>query len=246
MAVSFCINLKQHPQKWNSMYTELTNHGFKQIERVEAVDGKLLTKQDLNQVSLLSKHILNTNSRCLHEQLSSVGSIGCYLSHVNCWKEIVKRNLPNAFIFEDDAVFIQDTFKTFNNCMINLPKDIDVFSFGYSINRDSLVWTNGLYAKHDLFFGTQGYYITNEGAQKLLKYAFPIELQVDSYIALLGQSEKINLLFSKKPLMLEYNITGSSIYVPCIKCNLNSIDTTKYVYIIIILVIIIVLKFFSN
>ena len=240
MSVSFCINLKQHPEKWNRIQNNLLYYNFKNIERVEAVDGKLLSQDELKQVSMFSKYVINNELRCLHEQLSSLGSIGCYLSHIKCWKEMIKRNIPNAFIFEDDALFIEDKFINFNNCIINLSNTIDIFLFGYSNNRDSLVWNNGLYAKYNLFFGTQGYYITNIGAQKLLKHAFPIEIQVDSYIAIMGQLKNINLLFSKESLMLEDNITGSSIYVPCIKCHISSVET-KYICVIIVLIIIIII-----
>ena len=34
----------------------------------------------------------------------SIGEVGCYLSHMWCLNDIIKNNIKNAIIFEDDIV----------------------------------------------------------------------------------------------------------------------------------------------
>jgi len=48
---------------------------------------------------------------------------------------------------------------------------------GHSINGDNI------FKKNNGFIGTQAYYVTFNGAKKLIKYGFQIEQNIDQYIS---------------------------------------------------------------
>ena len=47
------------------------------------------------------------NGRYVHEALSGVGSVGCYMAHYNLWKLCVEQNKEIA-VFEDDFELLDD------------------------------------------------------------------------------------------------------------------------------------------
>ena len=71
----------------------------KKINRLSAVDGKLLSAEELK-----------LNSTKIANFLIPRGVIGCYLSHRKFWQLVVDKNLPSAIVFEDD-VHLANNFK---------------------------------------------------------------------------------------------------------------------------------------
>ena len=71
------INLPRHPERYNEVKQQLEGAGI-QYERAEAVDGKMLSKSDLQQNVTIAARMLLTK-----------GMIGCFLSHRNCWQRCV-------------------------------------------------------------------------------------------------------------------------------------------------------------
>jgi len=59
----------------------------------------------------------------------TLGEIGDSIAHFYAFKEIIKDNLKNAIIFEDDIV-LTDHFKNINKYMSNLPEDFDIIHIG--------------------------------------------------------------------------------------------------------------------
>ena len=235
---AFCINLAEHKEKWDAASTALAEHGFTKVERLDAVKGREIKDLADVPVSLYSRYLLkNPKKRCAHEQLNSLGAIGCTLSHVQCWKMILDRGLPGAFVFEDDIKFVDD----FNNAFSRyekLPSEIELFSFGYWRIRGESEKV-GIYRKASLFIGTNGYYVTKEGARKLLENAFPIEIHVDAYIALMGIEKRINLAFSEKVLIAQDVSWGSSVAAGGNwKCMVNEKSALIVITLVLVLFII--------
>jgi GR25 family glycosyltransferase involved in LPS biosynthesis len=256
---SYCINLDHHTAKWKRVSAHLAEHGFAP-ERVSGVYGKKLPTND-PRIGLFPQYLIaNPQIRSSHEQLNTMGAIGCYLSHVKCWQNIIDHNLESAIVFEDDVKLVDlegttegttegtaestNFLAQLNKYIRELPVGTDLFPFGYSNLRNSCdaEYINELFIKCGLFFGTHAYYITRRGAEILLKNAFPIEIQVDSYMAIMGNQKYINVVFPKSSLAVQNNIEGSDIqdYV-CLLCNFNE---NAYLDKLIILCLIIVILTF--
>jgi len=101
--------------------------------------------------------------RCIYRK----GMMGCALSHYALWQEIVRRKLPQAVVFEDDASFT-------GRFEVPLPpKDFDLFYFGGTLYEGEDVKvtpeTFRLTSKMRKNMATFAYMISYKGAKKLLK-----------------------------------------------------------------------------
>ncbi len=67
-----------------------------QFERINAVDGKMLSEREIENV-----YDAKANRHCARSPLVA-SEIGCYLSHLEAWKKIAQGNSKGGFIFEDD------------------------------------------------------------------------------------------------------------------------------------------------
>lgn len=141
------------------------------MERIEAVNGKEL---DLSTVDLhvLARANLRNKTKHSHLELEGPGSVGCYLSHVECWKRITEPSI----VLEDDVVLL----KAFGK--IQFEGDLVFLGHGYREHPGGIENVRGWAQGGDLHFGSYGYYITPKAAAYMLKHAFPMVLSVDHYM----------------------------------------------------------------
>ena len=95
---TYIINLERSKDRYEYVKPNITDLGFPS-ERIEAVDGNLLSDSEIEKnVDLISyKEYLN--------HLPRKGMIGCNLSHYKAWEAFLKSNAEYAIIFEDDISF---------------------------------------------------------------------------------------------------------------------------------------------
>ena len=86
----YVINLKRSPKRWAHIQQQFAQFGLI-ATRVEAVDGRKLTKHDLS---------LYRTGR--YATLAD-DEIACFLSHRTCWQQVADGDDPYACIFEDDV-----------------------------------------------------------------------------------------------------------------------------------------------
>ncbi|WP_193222078.1 glycosyltransferase family 25 protein [Amylibacter sp. SFDW26] len=101
---SFIIHLKRSERR-KAQVDDLISKSPFDAEVVDAVDGRLLSDQDINecykeQLFLRPKYPFGMNS----------GEIGCFLSHRAAWQRIVDQNLTAGLVFEDDVQIDPDVF----------------------------------------------------------------------------------------------------------------------------------------
>lgn len=119
-------------------------------------------------LSLRCYEILHTR-RYDHADLPSTGAIGCTLSHVECWKSCFSGQI--LMVAEQDCKPLPSfNFAHFEKFVTTLPPN---FIVRYVSSQNN--------------FGTHFYACDYEACQTLLKYAFPIEIQVDSYMMYLDK-----------------------------------------------------------
>jgi GR25 family glycosyltransferase involved in LPS biosynthesis len=90
----YVINLPSSKERLVHFMNQYNNSDLvsTHINVFSAVNGKTLelekyvTAKAYEQILLTEK----TSKRKYHYELSSYGAIGCYLSHINTWKEIIK------------------------------------------------------------------------------------------------------------------------------------------------------------
>ncbi|AMO54710.1 hypothetical protein GZ77_24095 [Endozoicomonas montiporae] len=145
-----------------------------------AVDGHQLTDE---QKSIYSEsHAKDHLGRPL-----ALGEIGCYLSHTTIWQKIVDENIDVAFVIESDAVLSEETLKSCSALLQEKPYK-DLIMVYYRECYPSF-WQQKKITSHSKLVKfsnksacTTAYLVSNKGAQKLLKHAFPISMPVDDFM----------------------------------------------------------------
>lgn len=189
----YVINLKRRPDRWKSSYNQLISNGFlpENIVRINAVDSHDLYLKNPNYLkTILSENAflkLNIKKRDSHEQLS-VGAVGCALSHISVWRDMVENNIPGAFVFEDDIEFCKGFPEKFELRWRNVPGNWNLVFLGYRNSRRSRR-INRYIMKPQKLMLTHSYIIDTRGAEILLNDALPISVQVDAYMC-----RKFNLI----------------------------------------------------
>lgn len=101
------------------------------------------------------------------------GQIGCALSHMNCWQDILKNKYDCALILEDDARFTSEHVKKMKSFIESVKTNAHEFDILIlqknkllSVVREKL---GPNLAKAGPFWGTAGYLITKKGCKNALK-----------------------------------------------------------------------------
>jgi GR25 family glycosyltransferase involved in LPS biosynthesis len=192
---------------------------------IKAVDGKLLIFNDLLQNNLLGNvgknsifNIKNNKSRKHHYELTHNGSIGCYLSHINIWKNIKDNNLDNVLIFEDDTKMNKINLNEINYRLADLPKNWDI----YLLSNPKLCYykkkvNNKNLFKVKRFFLLNAYIINQSGIDKIFNSntLFPINQQIDSYLSELALDYNLNIYVhnNKYKYYEQFDTLGSDIQI---------------------------------
>ncbi len=171
------INLDGSDDRWTSISQQCQRLELP-TQRVSAVRGSALSVAEKREV------YNETDNLKQYDKILNDGEIGCYLSHVRCWQQIVEQQLDFALILEDDAHLvdsIQDCIRLLGNS--HQQWDYIKLSGGSKQKQalDSMPLTSELSLKRVLKLPstTTGQLVSLAGAQKLLAKAFPIVRPID-------------------------------------------------------------------
>lgn len=185
----------------------------------------------------------------LRDEDLSFGGMGCALSHIRLWKQLLEDSSADFFIiFEDDLIvtdlFVDKILNTYRQIQTTLDPDIDILTFT-QINRraeDKVVTSIPGIFKRDHFWGLCAYIINRRAAEKLLNNIFPLKEQIDSYISYQISRKNLKVYSSDTDLEMDYTVAlNSQIQTKCSDCNdggvLGLYDWTLPFNIIIMVVI---------
>ncbi|MBZ9811022.1 MULTISPECIES: glycosyltransferase family 25 protein [unclassified Mesorhizobium] len=100
---------------------------FVRFQRIPAVDGSLLHYDD---VMAIYQPIPNAATLTL-------GEVGCFLSHRNCWSEIALGQEPFGCVFEDDVIISSHLLQFIGDDTNWIPADADIVKIETVLGR---VW----------------------------------------------------------------------------------------------------------
>lgn len=227
---TYLINLERRPDRYERFMKHYDNSDMSdfQIIKINAVDGSEL---DIQKVPLSEiargelKQIETTGFRSKHYQLTR-GAIGCYLSHVKVWKDIVENGFKNGLILEDDVNLPHNIHSKIKKSMQGVPDDWDIILFGYHCKECDNIKT---YRKVNRFILLHCYAISNSAIVKILKTnsLFPITQQIDSYLSELSR-DILNIYAVKNPI-IHQNGSRTDIQMPIIKRKNVDVDSRRKV-----------------
>ena len=204
------INLKRRTDRLKSITEKLQSESLP-FDVFEAIDGTTL------QLTEDIKRIFKDNDFNYRR-----GVIGCALSHIALWKELVKSECPYYLIIEDDASFCKN-FKVKISELESVISQKDLLFFGYIMhtankndNKQYFVNSNTItinsIQKQLYVGGTHCYSITKKAANEMLNYidTFGVKHGIDY---LLVKVQKILNVYETLPFLstVEWNETLSNI-----------------------------------
>jgi glycosyl transferase family 25 len=182
-----------------------------QIEFIEAVDGRSLTAEEVDQYS--DRRALFEMGRGL-----SQGMFGCSLSHLRVYERMLEERVPVVAVFEDDVQPTADLEPVLRSIDL-LPPDWQVVTlhslFASSrpepVGGDLIAGTHRVCRYRRSVFGTQGYLINLDGARRVLDVAYPVAFPPDE------------LLFRRRPANLKrYGIEPTVLVHDSVESEIHS------------------------
>jgi len=165
-------------------------------EFIEAVDGRTLSEVEIEKIYSKEKVI-----KAIGREMSR-SEIGVLLSQKSIYEKILKENIDNALIFEDDIEFDQRLITVLNE-IENFPKYWNLILLGHHSPRGRDIETSySLWGQEkvtdkfklarpaELGFGAYGYLLKKSAAKVLLEELNEIEKPLDH---ITGSDEKLNL-----------------------------------------------------
>lgn len=195
------INLKHDEERRKFMVEQLERLGLP-YELIEAVDGSALSDEDFK----ISSPELS--QKTIYRQLTP-GEVGCALSHIHLWERMLRDDITEVLIFEDDALIAQAMLGVLEN-RDKLPENWEhinfttwsrVFPFGDLIFD---IYRAGKFL--DRPFSAVAYLLTNSGAEKLLSKVKPLYIPIDDYFSIVGLNS-----YAVEPQVVSRMNFGSSI-----------------------------------
>ena len=191
-----CINLLRRPDKKQSIEQQFGEIGFN-LRIIPAIDGLTI---DTNQ--LINDDALSADNHCSATGMPlTPAQIGVYLSHYELWKAALVSPHKVSLILEDDAMMICDS-ATLEEFVRHIPEDADLFFINRRKNKTKNI---SPYASKFVghFWGLTAYFLTKQGAEKLLAMSLPIYKSADESISELNENGVINCYCSRKELVVE-------------------------------------------
>ncbi len=175
----YYINLDKAEERRKAITPQLDELGIP-YQRIVAVYGKGLTQEEKD------KLVNKTRFKLFMQREVLDGEIGCYLSHLNTWKEFLKSKASYALVFEDDASFNPDELREVVDELIASNDKWDYINLspfrpvnGRVITK--LTQHHELQAPRRRMWCNACYLINRTAAASLIKHALPIRVAVDQY-----------------------------------------------------------------
>lgn len=168
---AYVINLKNSHLRREYMEKLLSTYPSIDVNFIEAVDGRIMSKDSLSEVFDFDSCI-KRNGRIINP-----GEVGCVLSHRKCYHEMIQSNKDYALILEDDITIVGDMNTAVNHNTIN---------FMHS-SEPSILFLSGDYwywrkkPITDVFFavGSYAYFINRAAAEIVLQINKPYNVADD-------------------------------------------------------------------
>jgi glycosyl transferase family 25 len=173
------LNLKRDEERLHFMQKQLNELGV-EYRVIEAIDGHSLTEKDKR--GIYSKELaLSYFGREL-----TTGEIGCALSHIRMWELMLKEQLEEVIILEDDIRIGRSLLSVLDN-RDKLPQDYEHINFSTDAAQAPFggFITDIYRASHhkEQAYLASAYCLRKKGAQKLMNLVYPFYLPIDNFVS---------------------------------------------------------------
>jgi glycosyl transferase family 25 len=198
------INLSESKGRLENSRQELARFDLS-FERLEAVDGRKMSKVELDKVSRWDKS-------AFFKPLSP-GEVGCYLSHIAAAEKIVRENWSYALVLEDDFRLTPNFCDLISVVLKEAPKGFHIIKLQGSV-RSGEVAVN-LKSNHKIMrhrcISTQtvAQLWSIEGAIAFLSISRPLRRPVDVQLKHWWEGS-LNILYLSPPIVIDGDASGAT------------------------------------
>ena len=220
--ICYVINLERHQARLQSFLEQFDRSDLNALElrRFSAVDAAsvwpdaraLVYEPALAKLAVVERR----GFRQTHAELPSKSGIGCALSHMCIWLDILYDAATPAsqryLVMEDDTILPRRLLASVNKALQGVPADWDILLLGCRIPRPSMVTKHTTHMDIRLFQGTHVYLVSKAAVRKIFgNGALPVRVQIDAHLSGLAQAKKLKIYAPPKGLVGVQKRWGSSI-----------------------------------
>jgi len=210
---AYVINLEANKDRKEKFLKEWNNIDPK-INIVKAIDtrGNLWKnyKQHISEKAIKDlREVIKNKIRKSHDYLSE-GAVGCYLSHLNCWKRFLRESTSKddyCLMLEDDSTIPKNLIKITNNIVNRIKTEWGIILLGWNATAKYLPFNKDLLIPKG-FWTTHAYILSNFGARKLLEIHDKIEMPLDVFIS--KHIKKVKIFGTINDICIQKNHCGYS------------------------------------
>jgi GR25 family glycosyltransferase involved in LPS biosynthesis len=221
--ICYVLNLERHHARLQSFLQQFDNSDLtaSELRRFRAVDAAsvwpharaLVYEPALARLAAAERR----GFRQTHAEMPSMGGIGCALSHLCTWLDILYDAATPAsqryLVMEDDASLPRRLLASVNKALQGVPAGWDILLLGCRTPRPSMVTKHTTHVNIRLFQGTHAYLVSKTAVRKIFENgALPLVVQIDAFLSGLAQARKLEIYALPKRLVgTDMKRWGSSI-----------------------------------
>jgi GR25 family glycosyltransferase involved in LPS biosynthesis len=210
--ICYVLNLERHHARLQSFLQQFDRSDLTAVElrRFRAVDAAsvwpqaraLVYEPALARLAAVERR----GFRQTHAEMPSKGGVGCALSHLCTWLDILSdAAAPESqqyLVMEDDASVPRCLGASVNKALRGVPTGWDILLLGHTGPRPRMVTKHTTYVAMGLFWGTHAYLINKAVVRKIFQHgALPVRVQIDAFLSGLAQAKKLTIYMLPKRLV---------------------------------------------
>ena len=220
--ICYVLNLERHQARLQSFLQQFDSSDLiaSELRRFHAVDAAsvwpharaLMYEPALARLAAVERR----GFRQTHSEMPSMAGIGCALSHLCTWLDILYDGATASqryLVMEDDAILPSRLLASVNKALQGVPAGWDILLLGCRTARPSMVTRHTTHVDIRLFQGTHAYLVTKAAVRKIFENgALPLRVQIDAFLSDLAQAKKLKIYALPKCLVgVNLKRWGSSI-----------------------------------
>jgi GR25 family glycosyltransferase involved in LPS biosynthesis len=220
--ICYVLNLERHQIRlqWFLQQFDSSDLAASELRRFRAVDAAsvwpharaLVYEPALARLAVVER----LRFRQTHFELPSRGGIGCALSHLCSWLDILSDAAAPAnqlyLVMEDDATLPRRLLGSLKKALQGVSAGWDILLLGCRTPEPSMVTKHTTHVDIRMFQGTHAYLISKAAVRKIFENgALPLTEQIDAYLSGLAQATKLKIYALPKRLVGTTKRWGSSI-----------------------------------
>jgi GR25 family glycosyltransferase involved in LPS biosynthesis len=220
--------------RWHEFQAQSGLSHFPPVQRFEAMDGAEMDVLNDSQLGVSARRNILTGVRRSHHEIVAKNSVAIYHTHVAAWRYLLeKTDAPALIIMEDDLRVDPDSYtklkQLFEHPLIQ-SGDWDIMNPGALVKQRTDI--DDVVSQYTYSYLFHCYIVSRRGAARLLEKAYPIEVHVDHYAALLAQMGALTVYGPRVRIFYQRSSDSDNRDGSCQTCHIpnNANEMGKYIW----------------